>query len=277
MSNRRRPITRAPVASTFSRRTASSRSLLSKIQACNCSMSTGFGPFTYPSSDIEMSATTFGMDFLRPYLGHISVPQIHLAAQRAAGQRLAMSRRRRARPLRPRVGRPFEAPVSYRCWSCHFCPLTVSHHLHEFRGEPSVIRVDVTPQHGALAYVILDVLLPLFIRPHLPVHSLLPEVTIEVVRQQLGGGHRPSVLGVIAGELVAFVKVFVENGISQNGPVEFQLPRGYGGARLRVESFDEHTKTPRNDDETKAGDKNLHKSEENGIAFVARHSRGSFF
>jgi hypothetical protein len=47
-------------------------------------------------------------------------------------------------------------------------------HFNEFRGEPSGIRVDVTPQHGALTYMILDVPLPLFIRPHLPVHSLLP-------------------------------------------------------------------------------------------------------
>jgi hypothetical protein len=65
--------------------------------------------------------------------------------------------------------------------------------------------------------------------------------------------------------------------MTQNGPVEFQLPRGYARARLRVESLDEHAKTPRHDDETKAGDKNLHSSEKNGIAFVARHSRGSFF
>src|SRR5215510_11682072 len=124
--------------------------------------------------------------------------------------------------------------------------------------------------------MILDVPLPLFIRPHLPVHSLLPKVTIEVVRQQLGCGHRPSVLRVIAGEFVAFVKVSVKNGISQNAPVEFQLPRGYARARLRVECLNEDTKTPGHDDETKAGNKKLHDSEKNGVAFVAHHSRGSF-
>jgi hypothetical protein len=34
-------------------------------------------------------------------------------------------------------------------------------HFNEFRGEPSGIRVDVSPQHGALTYMILDVPLPL--------------------------------------------------------------------------------------------------------------------
>src|SRR5262249_49749590 len=136
-------------------------------------------------------------------------------------------------------------------------------------------RCDVPSEHRALADVILDVSDPLFIRPHLPIHSLLAEVAIEIVRQQLSCGHCLSVLRVIAGELGAFVKVPVQAVVSQNGFVQFQLPRGNARARLRIECLNEHTKTPDHDNEPEARNKKLHGSKENNVVFIPRHAKAS--
>jgi hypothetical protein len=132
---------------------------------------------------------------------------------------------------------------------------------------------DVASEHRALCNVIVYVGPPLLVRPHLAVHALLLEVTIEVVGKQLGRRHRARILWVVGVEAMALVEVLVETRVSKNDLVELKLPCSYSGTRLNIKRSNENTQGPSDNDESEARNKELQDSETNSIDFICRHDR----
>ena len=135
---------------------------------------------------------------------------------------------------------------------------------------------DVATQHRALCNVIVYVAFPSLVRPHLSIHALLLEVTIEVVGEQLGRRHRARILWVVGVDVAALVEVLVETRVNKHDLVELKLPCGYSGTRLSIDRSNENTEGPSDNDESEGRNKELQDSEKNSIDFICRHGRNSF-